>query len=286
MGQNYLINHQAAHRLADATAQIAGDHPVVEIGAGLGSLTHLLLERGLKVMAIETEAGSVRFLQEQWQSQYPSRLTVLHQDFLRPFKFPPGFSREVVFLGNLPYHITSPILFKCFEECPSWAEGSPGAEGSSQATDLIFMMQREVADRILAPPGSKQYGRISTLARYHAEAMEKLLQMGPGSFYPPPKIASAVVHFKLRKAPLTRHYQVFKALVHGGFLYRRKRLKAALFLRQPLGLEPLDQAILKRLMEACEALFEKRAEELDVADYLYLANEYCRYREAKLPTSS
>ena len=264
LGQHYLINHQAAMTICQAVAKVSVSSRIVEIGAGLGHLTGILLANNFKVLAIETDGCSADFLKKRFKrdwSLFVNNGYVMHQDFLAEFELPDGFEKDLVLLGNLPYHITTPILFKSFEyfrECSS---------------DLFFMMQKEVADRILADSGTKEYSRLSVLSRYHCQEIDNLMTLSPKSFYPSPKINSTVLHFKLRKEQLTKDYSLFKALVGGGFLYRRKQLKKALFLKNHLS---LDKVILTKLRQREGDLLSKRAEELTLENYLYLTREYLK----------
>lgn len=268
LGQNYLINSQAAETLAQTASQIASGRPVIEIGSGLGNLTQAMLKQKIKVLALETDKLAVNFLEKNLKPDTPD-LTIMHQNFLEDFVLPAGFNKSAIMLGNLPYNITSPILFKCFETF------------SENITDLIFMMQKEVADRILSSPGIKSYGKISTLANYHSFNINPILKLKPGSFYPRPQIDSTVLHFKLRQQALSKHYYVFKAMVHNAFFYRRKQLKKALFLKHSI---PLNRKYLKVLTQKWSTLSAKRADELYLKDYLFLTEEYASI-QAQAPTS-
>ena len=264
LGQNYLINHQAAMTISEAVAKVSKTGKIVEIGAGLGHLTGVLLAKNFKVLAIETDALATQFLKERWASVFEDNLHVMHQDFLKEFRLPTEFQEELVLLGNLPYHIMTPILFKSFEDF------------RAQVTDLFFMMQKEVADRILATLGTRFSNKLSVLSRYHCSEISSVLNLGPKSFYPMPKVNSTVLHFKLRKKSLANNYFVFKAFVHNSFLYRRKQLKTALLLKNYLS---LDEEILSLLIQKKADLFKKRAAELTLEDYLYLTQKYLEMKK-------
>ena len=187
LGQHFLVHPHQARRIVDAL-ELGGDETVVEIGAGLGALTVWLAGPDRRVVALERDPALARYLQEEILADNPgvevSCQDVLKFDFLE-------LSREIgqplAVVGNLPYQITSPLLFKLMEE----------REAISRA---VLMMQQEVGARLLAAPGTKDYGILSVLLRYHF-AIRRLFSLGPANFFPPPQVDSVV----LRLTPAASH---------------------------------------------------------------------------------
>lgn len=195
LGQNFLVDRKAAEKIVDALGEI-GQSLVVEIGAGRGALTETLVQEAGRMIAIELDRMLATQLRVKY-SRYPSVevlegdvlkidfRTVLHRTIgplgdLRPEK--PERARLV---GNLPYYITSDILLHLFEF-------------HDQFDIMVIMVQREVADRIAARPGSRDYGLLSATAQLYTQ-VEKLFTLPPGAFSPPPKVHSSVL--RLRVAP-------------------------------------------------------------------------------------
>lgn len=191
LGQNFLADANAARKIVDALGDISGA-VVVEIGPGRGALTRALVERARKLIAIELD----RVLAAQLRMQYARRSNleviegdVLSIDFSRLTAPGPGavsgmsFAQEKVkVVGNLPYYITSEILLRLFHY-------------HAYISEIVIMVQREVADRITAKPGA-EYGLLSVTAQLYGR-VEKLLTLPPGAFSPPPKVHSSVLRLRL-----------------------------------------------------------------------------------------
>ena len=185
LGQHFLLHPHQARRIV-AALELTGAEAVVEIGAGLGALTVFLAQAAHRVLALECDPVLARFLQEELFAEAPT-VEVRCQDVLR-FDFL-GFSREVgrplAVVGNLPYQITTPLLFKLIEERAALGQ-------------VVLMMQEEVGARLLARPGTKDYGILSVLLRYHF-VVQRRFSLGPANFYPPPQVDSVVL--RLEPAP-------------------------------------------------------------------------------------
>ncbi len=261
LGQNFLLHAHQARRIVDALDL----HPheiVVEIGPGLGALTVLLAERAGQVVALEVDQALADYL-EQEVFAGSTQVRLVREDVLR-FDIA-ALSREagqpVKIAGNLPYHITSPLLFKLMEDKGALALA-------------ILMVQEEVGDRLLARPGGKEYGILSVMARYHFR-LSRLFSLGPGNFYPPPKVSSVVL--KLEPAapePRALDEHIFVKVVKTAFAQRRKTLKNTLAAQGPaFGLTPGDLLAILR-----EAGIDpgRRAETLSVAQFVELSNSICR----------
>jgi len=183
LGQNFLVDAKAAHRIVEALGEIAG-HTVVEIGPGRGAITGSLATRARHVIAVELDRELAAGLRDHFD---PARVTVVEQDVLRfDFAAAAAQARERLRLaGNLPYAITSPILLKL--------------AASHAALELaVLMVQREVADRVIAAPGTRDYGLLSVTMQMYG-SVERLFTLPPSAFSPPPKVHSTV--FRWRFAP-------------------------------------------------------------------------------------
>ena len=211
-GQHFLHDAGIIARLVSAIRPGECDH-IVEIGPGEGVLTGPLLEAGARVTAIELDRDLAAALPERLG--FPERLEVIQADVLEvDLAAIGGAGMRVV--GNLPYNISTPIMFRLFE----WRE---------LIADMHFMLQKEVVDRLVAQPGSKQYGRLSVMAAFHCR-MERLFNVPPGAFRPPPKVDSAIIRMApkaLEEETLARLPQL-KEVVRNAFGQRRKTLRNAL----------------------------------------------------------
>jgi 16S rRNA (adenine1518-N6/adenine1519-N6)-dimethyltransferase len=209
-GQHFLVDQHYIRRIVEAIHPQAGDL-MVEIGPGLEAITAPLLERLRHLHVVEIDRDIVARL----ETKYPKdRLTIHAVDALK-FNFGQLGDRLRV-VGNLPYNISSPLLFHL-------------AEFSPRIIDMIFMLQKEVVDRMVAAPGSSDYGRLSVMLQYRF-AMERLFVVPPGAFRPPPKVDSAIV----RMVPLgvesarPKDEKRFAEVVAAGFSQRRKTIRNTL----------------------------------------------------------
>jgi 16S rRNA (adenine1518-N6/adenine1519-N6)-dimethyltransferase len=207
LGQSFLEDMNIIRRIV-ALADPAGDETVVEIGAGLGSMTEELAKRAGRVIALEVDQRLVGVLRERFTEQ--DRVEVLQMDVLK-YDFSsacPGGRIKVV--GNIPYHISSPILFRLLDFRRS-------------ISLMILMFQKELADRITAPPGTKDYGIPSVLvARYTRATCE--LMVPPTCFYPAPDVVSSVLRITVRQEPHLSDEALFAKIVRAAFTQRRKTL--------------------------------------------------------------
>ncbi len=210
LGQNFLIDAQAAQRIAAALGELAG-RTVVEIGPGRGAITGTLAVRAGRVVAIELDRVLALGLREQFE---PGRVTVVEQDVLQ-FDFASAAREAGARLrvaGNLPYYITSPTLLKL--------------AASHAALDLaVLMVQREVADRVTAKPGSRDYGLLSVSAQMYGP-VEQLFTLPPSAFSPPPQVHSTVIRWRFspRFAELGVQQAGFLRFLRQAFAQKRKTL--------------------------------------------------------------
>jgi 16S rRNA (adenine1518-N6/adenine1519-N6)-dimethyltransferase len=207
-GQHFLHDRGVLAKIVAAIAPGAADN-IVEIGPGQGALTRLLLEKVPRITAIEID----RDLAARLAAEFPPERLAIHQADALEFDFAtlPEGARLV---GNLPYNISTPLLFRI-------------ARYAGAFRDAHFMLQREVAERMVAKPSTPEYGRLSVMlqARF---AMQKLFRVASGAFRPPPKVESALVRLVPLAAPLERDPARFADVVRRAFSARRKTLRNAL----------------------------------------------------------
>ena len=215
LGQNFLCDAQAIDRIAASLGDLKG-RTVVEIGPGAGAITGALAARAAHVVAVELDPGLAAHLRTQFA---PERVTVVEQDVLH-FDFAAASAaagQRLVVVGNLPYYITAPILLKL---------GASHASPEGAVLDrAVLMVQREVADRITAHPGSRDYGLLSITVQMHGPA-EQLFTLPPESFSPPPDVHSTVVRWRFapRVAELEVEERSFLLFVRKAFSQKRKTL--------------------------------------------------------------
>jgi 16S rRNA (adenine1518-N6/adenine1519-N6)-dimethyltransferase len=250
-GQHFLHDPAVIRRIIDAVSPAAGER-IVEIGPGRGALTWGLVERSKRLDVIEIDRDLAAALEADPRA--PDRVRVHAQDVLQTdFEALRGDGPPLRIVGNLPYNISTPVLFRLLGQ-------------RSAIADMHFMLQKEVVDRMTAPPGGKEYGRLTVMLGVYAAA-ERLFDVGPGAFLPPPKVRSAVV--RLRPASEPRFAigsdTALRMLVTAAFSHRRKTLRNGLksFLR--------DADI-----EACGIDPERRPQTLAPMEFGRLAERYCQ----------
>ncbi len=217
-GQNFLVDPRVLDRIVAGLAPTAED-VVVEIGAGLGALTVPLAQAAGKVIAVERDPDLIRVLGEELLSRPNVQLSAM--DALE-FDFGAAAlaaGRPLLVAGNLPYQITSPLLFAITD----------AAAGGKAIARAVLMVQREFAERMAAPPGSKTYGRLSVMVQQQAE-VKILFHVGAGAFHPPPAVTSTVLSVAPRPTWLApvRDPALFATVVREAFATRRKMLRGAL----------------------------------------------------------
>lgn len=215
LGQHFVIDARLLQRIA-ASADLQPDDIVIEIGAGNGGLTAPLAQKAKKVYALEIDSSLIPILQAQFAEN--DHVEVVASDALR-FDYAGLYrqlGRPLKIVANLPYEISTPILFRFFElrKCFSL---------------LVLMLQREVARRLVAVPGSKEYGPLSLWTRLYAET-RLLFSVSPEAFHPAPKVSSAVVRLDFLSHPRipVNNPENLRKVIHSAFAYRRKMLGNAL----------------------------------------------------------
>ena len=260
LGQNFLLDLNLTARIARAAGDLAGV-TVFEVGPGPGGLTRALLALGAaRVIAVERDERAIAALQEI-AARYPNRLEIVAADALN---FDPhvALSRGPVrIVANLPYNIATALLIKwlSIEPWPPWYESA------------VLMFQREVAERIVAAPGSKIYGRLSVLAQWRCEA-RILFDVIASAFVPPPKVKSSLVRFVPRAEPLACDRRLFENVTQAAFGQRRKML------RQSLRSLETDTAA---LIDAAGLDPTARAEDISIPGFVALARALAAVRNSK-----
>ena len=249
LGQNFLIDENIARNIV-RELNPKKDDIVLEIGAGHGALTRWLAGRVQHLIIIEIDGRIVNRLRTEFSS---TGTTIVHSDFLEVNieRWKKKFGKRVRFVGNIPYHLTSPILFKIFEEHAS-------------VQDLTVLTQREVGQRIVAHPGSKEYGILSVMTQFYGRP-RLLFDVSANCFFPKPKVTSTVLHITLReKLSDNIDEELFRSVVRTAFGKRRKTL------RNSLRYLPLEESIVDQVVESDVVPMEKRPEQLSVEQFVSL----------------
>ncbi|MBT8406822.1 MAG: ribosomal RNA small subunit methyltransferase A, partial [Deltaproteobacteria bacterium] len=259
LGQHFLIHQATAGKIAAAIHPEPGD-VVVEIGAGLGALTLPLSKSGARVIAVEIDSELAAFLHRQFRAKTGEEtvgvecMDILKLDLVALHD---RFKRKLKIIGNLPYNISSPVLFKLME-------------GADCIQEAVLMLQNEVAERVLAGPGSKDNSILSIMAAYHSER-KRFMRIKPSQFHPPPKVDSQVICLTFRKCPLTPRVESpwLLQVVKAAFSHRRKTIKNSLLASNLPDLTPESVSVV-----LADASIEPqlRPENLDLPDFLRLAH--------------
>ena len=256
-GQNFLISERALRAIADATVTTDEDW-IVEIGAGLGTLTAQLAERVTagKVIALEYDPDMIRVLRAELghlDNIEIEQVDAMRYDLKMAAKW---HGDQITVCGNLPYHIASQLMFRI-------------VDARRDLRHAVVMIQKEMADRLVAAPGTKEYGAIGVMLRTYVN-VSTVIKGGAGSFLPPPKIDSTVIKLVplpggAPRAPIAdeKHYS---EVVHAAFGQRRKTLRNAL--RAVFDPEKVDAALAATKIDGI-----RRGETLDIAEFAALAAE-------------
>jgi 16S rRNA (adenine1518-N6/adenine1519-N6)-dimethyltransferase len=250
LGQNFLLDLNLAARIARAAGPLAGI-TVLEIGPGPGGLTRALLALGAShVIAVERDERALAAL-EEIAAHYPDQLTIVAADALVFDPRPHLGSNKTRIVANLPYNIATALLVM-------WVSAEPWPPWYDSA---VLMFQREVAERIIAEPGSKSYGRLSVLVQWRCEA-RIVFDVNASAFVPPPKVKSSLVRLVPRPAPIACDRSMLEAVTQAAFGQRRKMLRQSL---RSLGTNAPE------LIEGAGLDPTARAEDVSVEEYVLLA---------------
>ena len=242
-GQNFLVDQQIIRDIIFAIGPTEND-VMVEIGPGLGALTRPLLEKLAHLHVVEIDRDIVKRLHGEFS---PKHLTIHEADALK-FDFA-SIGDHFRIVGNLPYNISTPLLFHL-------------SEFSAQVIDMHFMLQKEVVERMVADPGTKDYGRLSVMLQYSFD-MEYMFTVPPEAFRPAPKVESAIVRMIPIPAPIhpVQDYPLFAKIVAAGFGQRRKTLR-----------NTLHEFLSAEDFSCLEIDPQRRAESLPGAEFVRIAN--------------
>ncbi len=245
LGQHFLKDLSIASKTAAAVTGHMGASHVVEIGPGMGVLTDFLLKMNLNPLTlIELDQESIHYLKQKYQKDV---VNIRHEDFLK-VDIGTLQPHPLAIVGNFPYNISSQLFFKILEN-------------RDQVTEIVGMLQKEVAQRLAAPKGSRTYGILSVFLQAFYE-VEYLFEVPPEVFAPPPKVHSAVIRAKRNQVQaLECDETLFRRVVKQSFSMRRKTLRNAL---KPLG---LDEGL------KADKQLDLRAEQLGVDDFVLLTNK-------------
>lgn len=252
-GQHFLINEPLAEKIANSLHKEYDIKNVLEIGPGKGVLTKYLLQQDINLKVCEADKDMVAFLEQN----YPKlKENIIFLDFLK-LNMKKVFDGNPFFLiGNYPYNISSQILFKMVK----YRELIP---------EMVGMFQKEVSDRVIAPPGSKTYGVVSVLIQAYYTG-ENVVKVNPGSFNPPPKVMSSVIRLKRKENfELGCDYSLFRQVVKSSFSQRRKMLRNTL------------KGLVKDTSMLTEDEFRKRPEQLSVEEFVALTQKIAENRASE-----
>ncbi|MDZ4165538.1 MAG: 16S rRNA (adenine(1518)-N(6)/adenine(1519)-N(6))-dimethyltransferase RsmA [Smithellaceae bacterium] len=295
LGQSFLTDGNTARSIVEL-AELDSSDTVIEIGSGVGFMTRLMAEKAGRVIALELDRTLIEILLEELKDA--QNIKVIHTDVLkydfgawkkeddqsnrssilldRPDKMPALFSgeipgRKIKVVGNIPYNISSPIIFQLLDH--------------REAIDrAILMVQKEVADRLLAAPGTKEYGIPTVIMSMYAVILRKIT-VPPGAFSPPPKVTSTVIEIKFRERPLLELIDpgFFRKVVRTAFGMRRKTLFNNL---RNLDAPGLSETLLEETLRAEGIDGRRRGETLSVEDFGRLSNTLFRVMGAAISVNS
>ncbi len=260
LGQNFLTDKNIIDNIMDST-NIGEDDLVIEIGPGLGVLTVEAAQRAGKVIAIEIDKGLLPIL-EDTLGEYPN-VTVINKDVLKTnlreiienAREADPKLKSVKIIGNLPYYITTPIIMKILEE-------------DTPADSITVMMQKEVADRIMASPGNRTYGALSVVVQYYCN-VTAIASVPKEVFVPVPKVDSTVLRLDIREEKPVRllDEKMFFACIKAGFGKRRKTL-----LNTMTGMNGMEKEEMREMLWTAGIDPIRRAETLTIEEFATLAN--------------
>lgn len=255
-GQNFLIDDNILQNIVKS-ANVNEQDTVIEIGPGLGNLTHYILEKGANVIAFEIDTDMIRILNDRFSEK--NTLEIINKDILKVDMWEYLKDRKVKIIANLPYYITSPIIFKLLEY-------------RKNIESITIMIQKEVADRINAKPHSKDYGVLTINTNYMADVV-KILNVPNTSFIPAPNVTSAVIQIIPNEDKENdlgiKDEEVFKDLVKKAFSARRKKLSNSL---QNSRINNMSKQDIENLIENVGLNLNCRAEEVTIEQYAEMSN--------------
>lgn len=252
MGQVFLMSDEVIDCIVSAST-LQPDVPLVEIGPGLGVLTRVIAPRVQKMWAVELDIHKIGILNKELRGQ---PIEIVNQDALKLDLFELWGDKKGYLIGNLPYYITSPLIMHFLEQ-------------ADRLSGMTIMVQKEVANRIAAPPGSKTYGILSIAVQISAQ-VTKVMDVSPSAFWPAPKVTSAVIRLDLRPYPgFDVDKRDFFRVVKAAFSQRRKTLGNSL--AGGLGLK--KEEVIER-MQGAGISDGRRAESLSIEEFQVLTKAF------------
>lgn len=262
-GQNFLIDDNILDEIS-ASACINDDELIIEIGPGLGNLTSYLLKKSRYVLLVEIDNNMIEILNDRFKEN--TNYSLINEDILKvdldekisKIEEELNFSfKKVKVVANLPYYITTPILFKLLQD-------------SKRVDEIVVMVQKEVADRMVASPKSKDYGILSVMIKYLADA-EIIIKVPKEAFIPSPNVTSSVIKLvKNKKYECDDEEKLFE-LIHHAFAQRRKKMINSLESSKFLN---LDKERIKDAFNKVNLNENVRAEELSIEEFILLSKEF------------
>ena len=275
-GQNFLVHLHTAEAIV-AAGQVQPEDTIIEVGVGLGALTLPLSRQAKRVIGLEIDSGIIRYHEQE--NQLPENVSLIHQDVLKAdlqtLSIETGGPLKI--MANLPYSISNPFLFKLIDNLP-WIK---------QAT---IMVQKEVAERWMASPGCKAYGIPSVLIQTCAR-ISRLMTLKPAEFHPRPKIDSVVIRIDFgQHTPLNYNRATLHQTVRAAFSQRRKTLlntlsAARLFATTISGDKQINKELAIRALEMAQLDPQNRAENLDLSDFIHLAQSIDQLTSEQSPAT-
>ncbi len=256
LGQNFLIDENALNKIIDG-AEINEKDNIIEIGPGIGVMTYEMATRAKKVLAVEIDSFLIPVLSDTLYEF--DNVEVINSDVLKldlNALIKEKFDSKPKVVANLPYYITTPIVMSLLEN-------------DINVSDIVVMVQKEVADRMIAKPSTKDYGALSVAVQYYSDP-EIITTVSPASFNPQPKVSSSVIRLKIKENELDIiNKKVFFNVVKDAFSKRRKTLLNAL----SSGILKVPKDTLKEVFEITAINPQRRGETLSIEEFALLSNE-------------
>ena len=257
LGQNFLVHPETADMIVER-ASLSPKDVVLEIGPGLGALTVAIAAKVSKVYAVETDAALIELLLPELALQRIGNVVVVHADFLKfdMASLADAEKTKLLVMGNLPYNISSQVIVRLIQARPC-------------VDRAVLMLQKELAQRLSAAPGGRDYGRLTAMLAYCGE-VKKLAEVKAPVFFPRPKVDSEIVDIRFREAPLysAQSEDFLFRTIKAAFSQRRKTLRNALVGSElHLPADTASEALARARIEP-----SRRAETLDVQEFVILSN--------------
>jgi len=255
LGQNFLIDKNIRNKILKSLP-LGKEKTIIEVGSGFGVMSFSLAEVCGRLVAVEKDDRICRIMEPLFAAK--KNIKFVNEDILKLDLFDiTGKKRDVVVYGNIPYYITTPLVAKIIEQ--------------RHIVDSFYLvLQEEVADRIIAPPGSKTYGSLSCFVQFYAKT-SKLFKIKKTSFYPKPNVESCLLELKILKSPSVKvkNEKLMFKIIRKAFSQRRKKIINPLSAQDFLG---IDKYKWEEILKKCQIPSSVRAENLSLEDYAMLAD--------------